>query len=542
MGIHSKLSKLVLAATGACALSCGGTVATLTYVGVDPPQPRIGDTATVTFKLTDYRGVALAGTNVTFRLDSEKPGGVTLSPLSATSLKGSGEASTQIVVKDRPTNVVVIATAGDKEVRSNPIAFAGSTFANGRQFTFQCGEIGGAASGGVHAIGAYDNSRHLIAGDKVDCIAHVADRNGDGLPGVTVGYMTEAGTIGPTESSVADVIGNAKILFKTSLPLPVETGPETFTWNPANDEIHTGEYLVPLWMEPYIWTTNPIGQLKGNPMFNPNNLQEPRRNDPFRKRPDGSFYNNNPRDNLVTMIAFTSGEEGFTDSDGDGKFTKDTDTVWDDLTEPFVDSNDNGTWDVDEKFLDVNADTKWNGKNNAWDANTTIWVQERLLWTGMPDGFDYLPPFPTVQNVQATNGQPIQVGCFGTVGVFYVIGDPWYNSIARNGTGDGCKGRNSSDAVKIVGGETGIAFTYPATRLYGFGVADALNRTPQPMTTPPQPKCFPPPLNTCSRNPSLTDCTPFEVGVDCSFTSSPQDGYTLVIGDDIGGYVFNNFP
>ena len=106
----------------------------------------------------------------------------------------------------------------------------------------------------------------------------------------------KAGTIGPSESSVSDVIGNAEILYKTSLPLPKEVPPGVFVWNPNNDEKHTGEYLVPLWMEPYRWTTNPITTRDtGVPALNPANLQEPRRPDPIRVRSDtGQQYQCRP--------------------------------------------------------------------------------------------------------------------------------------------------------------------------------------------------------------------------------------------------------
>jgi hypothetical protein len=514
-------------------LGCGGSsVATLTYVGVSPTQPRIGDVATVTFKLTDYRGVPLAGTDVSFHLDAEKRG-VTLSPLSASSLKADGTASTQLVVSNGVTSVIVIAKAGDKEVRSPPISFAGS-FASGRQLTFQCGPLSGVASGGVHAIGTYDQSRNLIAGVKLNCTAHVADRNGDGLPSALVSFVTEAGAIGPTETTVADVVGNATILYKTSYPLPKETDPGVFVWNPPgrnpaeHDLLHTGEYLVPLWMEPYRWTSNPIGTLAGNPPLNPANLQEPRRADPIRKKPDGTgFYQNNPRDNLVAMIAVTSGEEGFTDNDNDGKYTEGE--PFDDLTEPFVDSNDNGTWDPDEKFIDTNGNAHWDGKNDKWDGNTLIWAQERILWTGIPDALDEAPPVPTVRGIQSNDGMPIRIGCHGGSAVNFAISDPWFNGLARNSDSDGCSTKPNK-VVDVVGGDNGITFTYPPVTISSFFLSDVLPRDPQPMTTPPSPGCFEP--NTFA----------FTIPVVCSFTASPVEGHVVSIVTSVSGLITRNIP
>ena len=145
---------------------------------------------------------------------------------------GDGIASTQVVAKGgRVSSVVVVATgSGDKTGRQPGDHLRGPS-STSRQFTFQCGEIAGAGSGGMHAIGAYDETRHLIAGVKLDCIAHVADRNGDGVAGAQVSFLTEAGTIGPsacpsptwwaTRSPLQDLAAAAE-----------DVAPGIFTWNP----------------------------------------------------------------------------------------------------------------------------------------------------------------------------------------------------------------------------------------------------------------------------------------------------------------------
>jgi hypothetical protein len=303
---------------------------------VTPAQPQLGDVSTVRFVATDARGQPAAGVTVTFSLQNDQPG-VTLNPTTSTTTKNDGVAQTQLVATGHVNSVVVQATAGDKIALSPPITFAGSA-ASSTQFTFQCGESDGAASGGVHAIRAYDPTRHLLAGVKLHCTAHVADRNGDGVPNAQVSFLTEAGTIGPTETSQTDVIGNATVLYKTSLPMPEQVAPGTFTWKPVNDDIHTGAYLVPLWMHPYSWSENPIQAYLA---ATAPTLKEPRRNDPERKALDGTTIVNNPRDNLVSMIAVTSGEEDFEDDNNNGQYDDGEKFV--DLTEPFVDANDNGT-------------------------------------------------------------------------------------------------------------------------------------------------------------------------------------------------------
>ncbi|HEX8536402.1 MAG TPA: hypothetical protein VF664_02985, partial [Cystobacter sp.] len=374
------LAMYVALTSGLLAACSSPQPATLEFVDQSPAQPRLGEITTLRFRAIDSRGLPQAGVQISFEIQPPVPG-VELNPTVAATDVSNGIASTQVVAKGgRVSSVVVTARVGDKSAVSPAVTFAGSN-STSRQFTFQCGSLSGVGSGGVHAINAYDDTRHLIAGVKLDCIAHVADRNGDGIAGAQVSFLTEAGTIGPSSVSVTDVVGNAKVLYKTSLPLPDDVAPGTFSWNPTNDLTHTGEYLVPLWMHPYEWVEDPIKNFGAE-----GTGVEPRRQDPIRKDAKGAFLTNNPRDNLVSMIAVTSGEEAFDDRNNNGTWDQGEPFV--DLTEPFVDNNDNGTWDAGERYVDANGNGQWDGKNGTFDPVTLIWVQERILWTGIPSADD----------------------------------------------------------------------------------------------------------------------------------------------------------
>lgn len=126
-------------------------------------------------------------------------------------------------------------------------------------------------------------------------------------------------------------------------------------------------------MEPFNWRADPVNQY-----FQPPSGQEPRRIDPVT-----GTLTFNPRDNLVTLIAYARGAETFTDLNGNG--THDDGEPFVDTTEPFVDANDNGTWDPGEAFVDTNGNGRWDGKNGTFDSDTWIWAQERILWTGIPN-------------------------------------------------------------------------------------------------------------------------------------------------------------
>ncbi|MBF5041381.1 hypothetical protein FGE12_03205 [Aggregicoccus sp. 17bor-14] len=484
------------------ALSCSllgcsqGDPASLEFVDLAPAQPRLGETVTVRFRAVDERGEPQQGTPVTFSLQGEPPG-VELGDTEVRTTVGDGLAITTLKATGRVASAVVVAKAGNTQALSQPISFAGAE-ASSRQLTFQCGPVAGAASGGRHAIGAYDSTRSLIAGVKLECTAHLGDRNGDGVPGVQVSFLTEAGTIGPSSTSLTDVVGNAAVLYKTSLPLPVDVEPATFSWTPPVDATHTGELVAPLWMHPFEWMQNPVAGY-GTAAT----LEEPRRPDPILP---GRV--NNPRDNLVTLIAITTGEEAFEDRNNNG--TWDTGEPFVDLTEPFVDANDSGTWEPGERFVDANGNGTWDGKNGRYDASTLIWAQERILWTGWPDDRDRDPAnTPTVRQVSPAAGA-IALGHFGRQKVVILIDDPWFNPPAQNGEGDGCA---STDSVVRVTSETlfGMRFTYAPAAPLVYRVEDVHDPASNP-----QPAPFP-------------SAVAWETTPRCSFTASDKDGHVVSV-------------
>ncbi|WPB80818.1 Ig-like domain-containing protein [Archangium violaceum] len=480
--------------------------ATLEFVDQSPLQPKLGEITTLRFRAIDSRGQPQPGVRIVF--ETQAPvSGVEINPPESVTDVGTGIASTQVVAKGgRVSSVVVIARVEDLSVTSPAVTFAGSA-SNSRQFTFQCGSIAGNGSGGIHAIGAYDETRHLIAGVKVNCIAHVADRNGDGIAGAQVSFLTEAGTIGPSATSVTDVVGNAQVVYKTSLPMPDDVSPGTFSWTPLNDETHTGEYIAPLWMHPFTWQDDPITGYLAEPT-----LQEPRRPDPIRPGKE-----NNPRDNLVSMIAVTTGEEAFDDLNNNG--VRDAEEPYVDLTEPFVDNNDNGTWDPKERYVDANGNGKWDGKNGKYDPITLIWVQERIIWTGWPHDLDRgitsrNPKAVVRQLVPAPTGTPPRnirnMLKFDAYVASFLLADPWFNSIARNGEADGCE-NGSVGPVEVTTFLKGQAFTYPAVTLMSYAVKDVRD----PAANPPAPD-YPRPIA-------------YSVTAPCSFTASPEQGHVVVV-------------
>jgi hypothetical protein len=508
------LAVCVALASGLLAACQPPLPATLEFVDQSPLQPRLGEITTLRFRAIDPRGQPQPGVRVSFELQSPVPG-VEINPKAANTNVGDGIASTQVIANGgRVASVVVVARVEGKVALSPAVTFAGAA-SNSRQFTFQCGSASGDASGGVHAIGAYDETRHLIAGVKLKCIAHVADRNGDGIVGAQVSFLTEAGTIGPSATSVTDVVGNAEVLYKTSYPLPQDVDPGVFTWNPRKDATHTGEYIAPLWMHPFAWVEDPIANAGAEPTF-----QEPRRKDPIR----GTV--NNPRDNLVTLIAVTTGEEAFDDHNNNGRWDPGEPFV--DLTEPFVDNNDNGTWDPGERYVDTDGSGSWDGKNGRYDASTLIWVQERILWTGWPHQEDIIQsprnPTPVIRQLypsdQDSQGRfVLDIGRFGAGVVTFIVSDPWFNHMAQNDDTDGCEA-GAAGPVEVSTLYSGVAFTYPAYATQRYRIKDKREPSDPFITTYPPPGAR------------------YEVRASCSFTASQESGHKVnIVAPTVAGLV-----
>jgi len=74
-----------------------------------------------------------------------------------------------------------------------------------------------------------------------------------------------------------------------------------------------------------------------------------------------------PSDHRVTIVAYTLGEENFTDSNGNGIFD-DSDSAWEDREEPYVDADENGSFDQTiDTMLDV-MDGVRVGQNGVHDS------------------------------------------------------------------------------------------------------------------------------------------------------------------------------
>ena len=133
----------------------------------------------------------------------------------------------------------------------------------------------------------------------------------------------------------------------------------------------------------------------------------------------------NPRDGLVTVIAYVDGDEAYVDTNGNGQY--DEGESFQDIGEPFVDKNDNGVWDPGEPFVDVNGNNQYDGPNAHWDGQTQIWKASKILWTGrMKQGTEY-------SNIQPST---LAVPHHGSEGFTVKVVDENLNPLASNDQDD----------------------------------------------------------------------------------------------------------
>jgi hypothetical protein len=160
----------------------------------------------------------------------------------------------------------------------------------------------------------------------------------------------------------------------------------------------------------------------------------------------------NPRDMFVTLVAWTNGEEGFDDTDGDGFYTDGE--VFIDLSEPYVDNNDNDEFNpefpITDRFVDVETSDRdangiWDPENLVWDQNTVIWTRTGVVLSGEPVVGPIDEPFSPGPGSDRDNFSYISNGTairFPNDGfapnprspMLFHIADPYLNFIGNNTT------------------------------------------------------------------------------------------------------------
>lgn len=239
-------------------------------------------------------------------------------------------------------------------------------------------------------------------------------------------FMTEAGAIDPSGATAPSTggggtgtgnVGTVSVSLRTQNPPPADVEPMSV---PNVDNCKDPQCTQPqndgYWL-PYNCTK--ASNLTGQTTL----YTEPWYTDQFGRV-------RNPRDGLVTVVAYTNGEEQFTDLNNNGRY--DVGEPFVDLGEPYVDVNDNGKWDArlpgypnGEPFVDIpcteaqakagtngckvagQGNGRRDGPNGVWDADTLIWKKTWILWTGCHGSFDASKVQPAI-NLRTCTAIPFQ--------------------------------------------------------------------------------------------------------------------------------------
>jgi hypothetical protein len=331
------------------------------------------EVAQVNFLVLDTNGVGAPGVDVAFSIQMP-PTGTTISPTGVTNAQGQVTANVSSGTAIGSFSVTATVIPGQVFTNSDTISVVGALPSN-QGFSLQCSPVN---------IGAYISATPPAA-VNVTCTVALVDRfNNPVGTGTPVSFKVEAGAIpnsvntqaySPTGNNANE--GQAQVQFTTlgGTPFPVDVTPFPANANQAG--------LPNLAAEPSI---QPVS--------------------------GGIIYN--PRDGLVSVLAYVSGEEYFDDLNQSGVYAAGDPFI--DQGEPFVDSNDDGIQDNGELYIDVNGNGKWDPPNGVWDGHTTIWTEARILYTGAAKQdvkYSYLVPDPyaspcvtagTMVNVQAYFG------------------------------------------------------------------------------------------------------------------------------------------
>ena len=155
---------------------------------------------------------------------------------------------------------------------------------------------------------------------------------------------------------------------------------------------------------------------------------------------------------LNTIVAYTTGSESFTDSNGNGRY--DSGEPFEDLSEPYIDANDNGQFDSTELYVDVNGDGFFNSKNNQFDSNTTIWTSMKILFSGHIGAIQVTPETFKLSNGE---GQSFTVTLNDTYGNALVAGTTFTvtsDADATTSITDNVTGKTTTISSSPLGGTT----------------------------------------------------------------------------------------
>ncbi|MEM6731786.1 MAG: hypothetical protein AAF658_09525 [Myxococcota bacterium] len=279
-----------------------------------------------------------------------------------------------------PPSLVASGRPGAGGCSSNEVAFAADQLG----FSFTCDRKN---------VGAFVEGRPPI---EIECRLIARDQFGNDLPFVPVQLFAEAGELfdRPATASSPRTIVHRIPSTLNGFPRDVTPGPEEQTLS--------------------------LVEVGGSPI--PGALES------------------NPRDGLVTLLAVVRGHEAYFDANGNG--TYDVGETFCDEGEPFLDVDDDGTYNpnIDSACCDSNGNGQVDGRNSRWDSNVLIGRMTHVLWTGRPTRARVTP-------------SPASVPAQGAENLELLVFDGSFNPVAAGAVEDAIEfDLSPSNVVDFVGG------------------------------------------------------------------------------------------
>ncbi|HZN95139.1 MAG TPA: hypothetical protein VFB81_20645, partial [Myxococcales bacterium] len=408
------------------------------------------ETATLTFQVTAMGGGGASNIPVTFSLGSGAPLGATVSPGGVTDATGRVQA---IVQSGSGIGVLSVNALVYPPIQtSSPgIGITGARVSNAG-ISILCEAVN------VPAYISPTPPRDIT----VNCSVRLTDRytNAIGFP-TTVNFVAEAGTVSTSVITAP---------FNFNNPSDPNIGRASFTFS---TRAGTGRAL-PV-------DVTPLASAPG---------QDPSPRSPEPSYPSGSLTLN-PRDGLLTVVAYVNGEEYFNDSNGNGAYNFGEQFY--DQGERLVDADDDGAWALGESFFDENNNGVWDGPDGLYQSDKQVWTEYRLLYTDLPFNGLLVPnPFsgpclpPDAGTPAPDAGLPLAKGTFVNLDIF--ASDRHLN-IPSAGTAFTITHTANKGSVRLNGGTTLLDS-------YGFGIDRVLVNAPdggspsQLLCRPVDPVCY----------------------------------------------------
>jgi adhesin/invasin len=319
----------------------------------------VAQTATITFMVRDGAGNPVDKQNVQFRLgEARLNGGEKLSFTSG--MTNNGLVSTVLQSGIVSGTVDVIASVLDGKVSAIAKVLIVSSYPDAKHFSLAAKYLN--IAGGVQF-----GLENLLT-------AYLGDRYGNVVASETsVSFISDGGLIGRSVGqafTTTSNLGQATAVLQSAAPTTPNLGGSAFLGR-------FGYACQP----PYTAINSSIEQyVCGNP-------------------------------GLVSIVAYTTGSESFTDLNGNGRY--DSGEPFTDLSEPFIDSNGNGIYDAGEIYIDVNQDGRYTPANGRFDEQTVIWTTFRVLFSAQT-----LTPIISPATFSIGNGRTQQFSVSGISDIY----------------------------------------------------------------------------------------------------------------------------